>query len=191
MSSSKHSRDETKTEQGGEEEGFLKRAKRSFRDLRRGFFGDVQESVIVRAGEHAKLPAVNMSLRNVPRYLQMECVTSNEKRNDAFKRVFEKLETALGRGNVDLTAESVTCLANESDVNMGASYTIQCRYLQKKFSATRKPALIDIESIWSVSQFDADPDLKTILISVPTTIQNDGALQIDFHLVFREARPKS
>lgn len=171
------------------EDSFFQKASRSLRNLGQGWFGDVPDAVMLRASEHGHLHAVNMNLRTIPRHLDMEAVTSDPKRNAAFIRVFEKLETALARGNIDLTAESVTCTTSEKDVVAGASYTIQCRYVRKKFNAGREKIMIDFETIWSVSQFDNDPDLKTVLLTLPTGTSADGALQIDFHLVFRAAAP--
>lgn len=163
------------------DDGLFQRARKSWRNVT-NFFSDASDAVQRRSTEHVKLPPVNLRTRMVPLHVNMEPVVEDDGRKTAFERVFRALETAVGRGVLDMTAHSVSCTTDAGRVRAGDSYVVSCSYKRRGFNPTRDVFSLDLELLWSASRFDEDPDLKTVLVSLPKVV--DGALELDFNLVF-------
>jgi hypothetical protein len=168
--------------------GFMGAARRSFRNLA-SFFGSQSSGIERRAKKHEGLPTFRPDGRIVPRYVRMDPIKDHPARMEVFERVMKKIEAAVSRSNIDLRCNSAECVTDPSAVNEGRPFTILLRYGRVATHGRGEPFLLDLEGIWSVSQFDADPDLDTVLVPFSFQPSPNGPDELEFRLVFHGTQP--
>ena len=171
-----------------DEGGIMGAARKSFRNIR-SLFMHQGSGVELRAKEHESVPAFRPEGRFVPRYVNMDPIKDHPARMQSFERVMQKIEAAVARANTDLRCNQAECVTDPAAVNEGKAYTIKLRYGRVATHGHAEPFMIDLESLWSVSQFDADLDLKTVLIPFSFRRTHGDADELEFSLVFRSAPP--
>lgn len=168
--------------------GFMGAARRSFRNLT-SFFGTQNSGLERRAKKHESLPPFRPEGRIVPRYVKMDPIKDHPARMEAFERVMKKIEAAVARSNIDLRCNTAECVTDPSTVNEGKPFMILLRYGRVGTYGRAEPFLLDLESFWSVPQFDADPDLNTVLVPFSFQPSPNGPDELEFRLVFHGTQP--
>lgn len=169
--------------------GLMSAARKSFSNLR-SFFASQDTAVELRAKEHETVRRDAPEGRFVPRHVTMDPITKNAARLQSFDRVFAKIEAAVSRSNRDLRCNSAECATEAGEIEAGRAYVVKLRYGPVTTYSTAEPFVLDLESFWSVPNFDADPALKTITVPFALSPAVSPAGELEFSLFFRGAPPE-